>query len=91
MRSSEKCIQFFLYFLLKLYRKRESVSQLVYRMCEDNAAQKLMTFNFTGFADEVEDALSFKVRNVDPRSRPNYAKILYGWYTSRSDHKNGAS
>ncbi|KAK0206120.1 nucleoporin Nup120/160-domain-containing protein [Desarmillaria ectypa] len=71
-------------------QKRESVSQLVYRMCEDNAAQKLMTFNFTGFADEVEDALSFKVRNADPRSRPNYSRILYGWYTSRSDHKNAA-
>ncbi|KAK0467905.1 nucleoporin Nup120/160-domain-containing protein [Desarmillaria tabescens] len=71
-------------------QKRENISQLVYRMCEDNAAQKLMTFNFTGFADEVEDALSFKVRNVDPRSQPNYARILYGWYTSRSDHKNDA-
>lgn len=71
-------------------QKRESVSQLVYRMCEDNAAQKLMTFNFMGFADEVEDAVSFKVRNTDPRSRPNYSKILYGWYTSRSDHKNAA-
>lgn len=69
-------------------RKRECVSELVYRMCEENAVDKLMTFNFAGFADEVEDALAFKARNVDPRVRPFYSRILYTWYTSRGDYRN---
>ncbi|KAF8900015.1 nucleoporin Nup120/160-domain-containing protein [Mucidula mucida] len=71
-------------------QKRESASHLVYQMCEGNAAQTLMTYNFSGFADEVEDCLAFKVRNADPRARPNYSRILYGWYTNRGDHKNAA-
>ncbi|KAF7980886.1 hypothetical protein HWV62_36059 [Athelia sp. TMB] len=70
--------------------KRECVSELVYRMCEENAVDKLMTFNFAGFADEVEDALAFKSRNVDPRVRPFYSRILYTWYTSRGDYRNSA-
>lgn len=48
-----------------------------------------MGYSFDGFEDEVEDALSFKVRNADPRTTPNYPKILYGWYTNRGDHRNG--
>ncbi len=76
--------------LMPVSRKRESASHLVYQMCEGNAAQTLMTYNFSGFADEVEDCLAFKVRNADPRARPNYSRILYGWYTNRGDHKNGA-
>ena len=58
-------------------------------MCEDSAVDELLTFNFAGISDEVEDALSFKARNVDPRVRPCYAKILYAWYTSRGDHRKG--
>lgn len=70
-------------------RKRDSLSQLVYRICEDNAVDQLMTYNFAGFADDVEDALSFKARNVDPRIRPSYSRILYSWYTLRGDYRNG--
>lgn len=58
-------------------------------MCEDNAVEILMTFNFAGIADELEDALSFKARNVDPRARPCYSKILYTWYIRRGDYRNG--
>lgn len=58
-------------------------------MCEENAVEKLMTYNFASFADEVEDALAFKVRNVDPRIRPFYSKILYTWYVLRGDYRNG--
>jgi hypothetical protein len=58
-------------------------------MCEENAAEKLMTFNFAAVADEVEEALSFKARNVDPRLRPCYSRILYTWYVSRGDYRNG--
>jgi nuclear pore complex protein Nup160 len=58
-------------------------------MCEDDAVEKLMTFNFAGFADDVEDALSFKARHVDPRIRPFYSRILYSWYVFRGDYRNG--
>lgn len=58
-------------------------------MCEDNAVETLMSFNFAGIADEVEAALSFKARNVDPRVRPCYSRILYLWYTRRGDYRNG--
>ncbi|KAJ3536697.1 hypothetical protein NM688_g6802 [Phlebia brevispora] len=70
--------------------KRECASQLVYRMCEEHAVDRLMTFNFSGLADEVEDSLSFKARNADPRIRPFYSRILYTWYTSRGDYRNAA-
>jgi len=75
-------------FYKRCHRKRECVSELVYRMCEENAVEKLMTFNFAGFADEVEDALAFKSRNADPRVRPFYSRILYTWYVLRGDYRN---
>ncbi|KAK7061352.1 nucleoporin Nup120/160-domain-containing protein [Favolaschia claudopus] len=70
--------------------KRDCVGQLVYRMCEDSAIEKLVSFNFPGFADEVEEALAFKARNVDPRIQPSYSRILYSWHTLRGDHRNAA-
>lgn len=60
-------------------------------MCEDNEVETLMNFNFAGLADEVEDALAFKARNIDPRLRPSYSKILYAWYVRRGDYRSGAS
>ncbi|KAJ7179519.1 nucleoporin Nup120/160-domain-containing protein [Mycena filopes] len=71
-------------------QKRECVGQLVYRMCEENAVEKLVSFNFPGFADEVEEALAFKARNVDPRIQPSYSRILYSWHTFKGDHRNAA-
>lgn len=73
----------------RAYRRRDSISQLLYRMCEENAVDRLMTLNFAGLADEVEDALAFKARNADPRIRPFYSRILYTWYVSRGDYRNG--
>lgn len=70
-------------------RNRESVSPLVYRMCEEHAVDRLMSYNFAGLAGEVEDALSFKARNADPQIRPFYSRILYTWYISRGDYRNG--
>lgn len=58
-------------------------------MCEEHAVDQLMSFNFSGLADEVEESLSFKARNADPRIRPFYSRILYTWYTSRGDYRNG--
>lgn len=70
-------------------RKRDSISQLLYRMCEENAVDRLMALNFAGMAEEVEDALAFKARNADPRIRPFYSRILYTWFVSRGDYRNG--
>lgn len=72
-----------------MVRKRDSASQLVYRMCEGHAVDSLMTYTFAGLADEVEDALSFKARNADPCIRPFYSRILYTWYINRGDYRNG--
>ena len=60
-------------------------------MCEENAVEKLVSFNFAGFNTEVEDALSFNARNADPRIRPFYSRILYTWYITRGDYRNGSS
>ncbi|KAI0951956.1 hypothetical protein AcW1_004182 [Taiwanofungus camphoratus] len=70
--------------------KRECISQLVYRMCDEDAVERLMTLNFAGYVDEVGEALSFKARNADPRIRPFYSRILYTWYVARSDYRNAA-
>ncbi|KAI0829349.1 nucleoporin Nup120/160-domain-containing protein [Trametes gibbosa] len=70
--------------------RRECISQLLYRMCEENAVDRLMALNFAGLAEEVEDALAFKARNADPRIRPFYSRILYTWYVSRGDYRNAA-
>lgn len=59
-------------------------------MCEENAVQKLVQFEFTGITNEIEAALAFKARNADPRSRPSYSKILYAWYVKRGDYRNGS-
>ena len=49
-----------------------------------------MTYSFAGVTNEVEDALSFKARNADPRIRPFYSRILYTWYIDHGDYRNGA-
>ncbi|KIL00449.1 hypothetical protein PAXRUDRAFT_821638 [Paxillus rubicundulus Ve08.2h10] len=70
--------------------KRDCISQLVYQMCEQNAVGVLVSLDFAGFGSEVDDALAFKARNTDPRTRPFYSRILYTWYTRRGDHRSAA-
>ncbi|KAG6820164.1 hypothetical protein H0H93_004427 [Arthromyces matolae] len=70
--------------------QKEFVCELTYRMCDDNAINKLMSFNFAGLADEVEEALAFKARNIDPRVQPSYSRILYTWFIRRGDYRNAA-
>lgn len=71
------------------FRRHHLVSQLVYKMCEDGAVDRLLKMNFQGLVQEVELSLSFKARNADPRSRPNWSHILYTWYITRGDYRNG--
>lgn len=58
-------------------------------MCELGAVSNLIKYNFVGVQDEVEESLSFKVRNADPRVRPFYSRILYTWHITRSDYRKG--
>ena len=58
-------------------------------MCEEHAIERLMSFNFVGIVDEVEGSLSFKARNADPRIQPFYSRILYTWYVTHGDYRNG--
>lgn len=58
-------------------------------MCEENAVEKLVAFEFVGISNEVEAVLAFKARNADPRLRPCYSRILYTWYIRRGDYRNG--
>ena len=58
-------------------------------MCEEHAIERLMSFNFVGIVDEVEGSLSFKARNADPRVQPFYSRILYTWYVTHGDYRNG--
>lgn len=62
---------------------------LVNRMCEENAVERLITFNFAGLSDYVEEVLSFKARNSNPCDRPFYSRILYAWYAAKGDYRNG--
>lgn len=58
-------------------------------MCEEGAVERLMSYNFVGVHDEVEESLSFKVRNADPLARPLYSRILYTWHITRGDYRKG--
>lgn len=74
----------------ELNRKQQQVSHLVYKMCEDDALDRLLSMNFRGLVKEVEASLSFRARNADPRARTNYSQILYTWHTFRGDYRNGS-
>jgi len=63
----------------------------VQSMCEGNAVDRLLSLNFVGLPNEIEHALSFKVRNADPLSRPMYPQVLYAWYFFRGDFRNAAA
>ena len=58
-------------------------------MCDDDALDRLLSMNFVGLVQQVDQALSFKARNADPRGNPNWSQILYTWYTVRGDYRNG--
>jgi len=75
--------------LTNLRRRRNCAQHLVHRMCEEHAIERLMSFNFVGVVDEVEGSLSFKARNADPRIQPFYSRILYTWYVTHGDYRNG--
>ncbi|KAL1744628.1 nucleoporin Nup120/160-domain-containing protein [Schizophyllum fasciatum] len=70
--------------------KTELVTGLVYHICESGAIPKLVSLDLSPFQADVEEALQFKARNVDPRVRPYYSKVLYTWYMSRGNYGEAA-
>lgn len=72
-----------------LCSQQDCLRHLVAVMCESGQAASLVAFSFIGLHGEVEKTLSFKARNANPLAVPNYSKILFAWYTSRSDHRHG--
>ncbi|KAF9008833.1 nucleoporin Nup120/160-domain-containing protein [Cyathus striatus] len=79
--------------LMTMAKDKQSMDcacQLAIKMCEDDAVERLVAFDFGDIADEVEGALSFKARNVDPRLHPSYSRILYAWYIQRGDYRNAS-
>ncbi|KAI0030435.1 nucleoporin Nup120/160-domain-containing protein [Vararia minispora EC-137] len=70
--------------------RRDCARQLVSKMCEEEAVEKLIGYSFADIADEVLEHLAIKARHGDPRARPSYSRILYSWYISRSDYRNAA-
>ena len=77
--------------IIRYIRRQQHIASLVYKMCEDEALDQLLSMSFQGFEHEVELSLTFKARNADPRVTPNYGHILYTWYSSRGDFRNGTS
>ena len=77
------------YLHFQIFSKERFISQLIYRMCENGAAELLVSMNFLGLTKEVEESLAFKARNADPRVRPYYSQILYAWYIERGDYQSG--
>ncbi|KZT41120.1 hypothetical protein SISSUDRAFT_1059684 [Sistotremastrum suecicum HHB10207 ss-3] len=66
------------------------VELLVQALCHSGTPDLWNTLNFAELSEEVENALSWKARNVDVLSAPNYAKILYSWYIRRADYRSAA-
>jgi nuclear pore complex protein Nup160 len=58
-------------------------------MCDNDHIDRLVSLNFIGYQSEVEETLSFKARNADPRKQPHYGEVLHAWYVFRGDFRSG--
>lgn len=71
-------------------RKRELNRNLVNSMCDNDQIDRLVSLNFVGYQADVEETLSFKARNADPRQKPYYSEVLHAWYVFKGDFRSGA-
>ncbi|SNX81972.1 related to nuclear pore complex protein Nup160 [Melanopsichium pennsylvanicum] len=71
--------------------RKECLRNLVSVMCEEGHIQPLLHFTFPGLQSEVEMTLSFKARNSDPLSVPNYYAVLYSYHIFRGDLKSAGA
>lgn len=66
------------------------LANLIHAMCANDAVPQLLELPFTGIEHLVESELTFKARNSDPRAMPDYHRVLYAWYISKTDFRNAA-
>ncbi|KAJ9476533.1 hypothetical protein PHBOTO_000193 [Pseudozyma hubeiensis] len=71
--------------------RKDCLRNLVSVMCEEGHIQSLLHFTFPGLQSEVERTLSFKARNSDPLSVPNYYSVLYSYHLFRGDLKSAGA
>ncbi|SJX60691.1 related to nuclear pore complex protein Nup160 [Sporisorium reilianum f. sp. reilianum] len=71
--------------------RKDCLRNLVSVMCEEGHIQPLLHFTFPGLQSEVEKTLSFKARNSDPLSVPNYYAVLYSFHVFRGDLKSAGA
>jgi hypothetical protein len=74
-----------------IYSKSSCLAHLISIMCENGQVDQLTHYSFIGLQGELERNLSFRARNSDPFSHPNYYKILYAYHMSKGDYRNGKS
>lgn len=58
-------------------------------MCHNNQIQALLSLPFIGLENHVEQELTFRARNSDPMSTPNYYQILFAWHIMKTDYRQG--
>lgn len=58
-------------------------------MCHNNQIQALLSLPFIGLENQVEQELTFRARNSDPLSTPNYYQILFAWHIMKTDYRQG--
>ncbi|KAN0062019.1 hypothetical protein ACQY0O_006014 [Thecaphora frezii] len=71
--------------------QRDCLRSLVGVMCEAGEIGTLLKFSFPGLQPEIERTLSFKARNSDPLSTPNYYFVLYSYHIFRGDLKSAGA
>lgn len=65
------------------------LGDLIHAMCHDNQIQALLSLPFVGLEKQVEQELTFRARNSDPMSTPNYYQILFAWHIMKTDYRQG--
>ncbi|SPO39479.1 related to nuclear pore complex protein Nup160 [Pseudozyma flocculosa] len=71
--------------------QKDCLRSLVGVMCEAGEIGTLLKFSFPGLQPEIERTLSFKARNSDPLSTPNYYFVLYSYHIFRGDLKSAGA
>lgn len=65
------------------------LGDLIHAMCHDGQIQALLSLPFVGLETHVEQELTFRARNSDPMSTPNYYQILFAWHIMKTDYRQG--
>ncbi|KAK4058160.1 hypothetical protein OIO90_000899 [Microbotryomycetes sp. JL221] len=67
------------------------LAHLISVMCETHHLEQLLSFSFVGLEADLERNLSFRARNSDPLSTPNYYTVLYSYHISRGDYRSAGT